>query len=617
MTWKYTLRQLLRTPVKLVLFLLLTAFSVAMLVLGFNLWLNSSETVGKMREAYVTRGTVTQLPDYTDYTAYGYENPIYESEVDWERLSSLPYKTKVENRPTIIAKGTVEGEEVLTYPNENSFRIIRFSPLNDINTKTDPYIEIMGHNVVISGVEYLQGDGSFSPGPESLTLFLHDVEAELYAGEAYIAFAYVDEPGQYAIPQPISFSVSTSPLSNKVEAADWIYKPWSGNFLSTRDGKSLLQYIQNTEKLKENTVSVIPTADASMLDPFFYSEIAMKAGRVITAQEYEKGALVCMIPEALANDPRYTDETPTEYNNNLQVGDIISLDLLGAVYGEDNTYYNITQDTEGSAVSPGVIHGVLPDREISPFDTRAYEIVGIYRQTLSQSSTGLGGTDIIVPSASLDIPRQAIWSGGRIGPSKASFLLENGEADNFRLALDGLGLKNVSVSIDDMGYGEISRGVEAVSLVANILVASGLVGVLCALMFFVYLQVARRRRETAIQISLGAGRGRAAASLLLSVMIVTAAGAGIGSAVGHGVCSFVSDKVYNTALDSAYSREYSDLNAGESREAVTMELQPDPAASGAAGLAVILGAFVITAIFASANLRREPIVMLTSGGDGK
>ena len=45
MTWKYTVKQLFRTPGKLLLFFLLLVLSAALLVSGFNLWANTGETL--------------------------------------------------------------------------------------------------------------------------------------------------------------------------------------------------------------------------------------------------------------------------------------------------------------------------------------------------------------------------------------------------------------------------------------------------------------------------------------------------------------------------------------------------------------------------------------------
>ena len=70
MTWKYTVKQLFRTPGKLLLFFLLLVLSAALLVSGFNLWANTGETLSQMSQAYTTRGTVRQLADTTELVSY-------------------------------------------------------------------------------------------------------------------------------------------------------------------------------------------------------------------------------------------------------------------------------------------------------------------------------------------------------------------------------------------------------------------------------------------------------------------------------------------------------------------------------------------------------------------
>lgn len=126
MTWKYTVKQLFRTPGKLLLFFLLLVLSAALLVSGFNLWANTGETLSQMSQAYTTRGTVRQLADTTELVSYTnalgsftFEQPIYTKEMKLEELSSLPYLVPPENRPVLYTKGIREknGNEILTYPN--------------------------------------------------------------------------------------------------------------------------------------------------------------------------------------------------------------------------------------------------------------------------------------------------------------------------------------------------------------------------------------------------------------------------------------------------------------------------------------------------------------------
>ena len=55
-----SLKQLLRTPVKAVLFFLLMAAATALLVLGAGLWLNTQHKIDAAESTFTTIGTVTQ-----------------------------------------------------------------------------------------------------------------------------------------------------------------------------------------------------------------------------------------------------------------------------------------------------------------------------------------------------------------------------------------------------------------------------------------------------------------------------------------------------------------------------------------------------------------------------
>ncbi|MFQ7396311.1 MAG: hypothetical protein ACLRNW_00575, partial [Neglectibacter sp.] len=69
---------------------------------------------------------------------------------------------------------------------------------------------------------------------------------------------------------------------------------------------------------------------------------------------------------------------------------------------------------------------------------------------------------------------------------------------------------------------------------------------------------------------------RAAASLLLAVMLVAIPGSAGGALLGHAVSGRLSEQVYDTASQSAYSREYSDLYASENQEQVTLKTEAQP-----------------------------------------
>lgn len=55
-----SIKQLFRTPFKLVLFLILLAAGTALLMVGSALWMKSAQQLKKMEEIFTTIGTVTQ-----------------------------------------------------------------------------------------------------------------------------------------------------------------------------------------------------------------------------------------------------------------------------------------------------------------------------------------------------------------------------------------------------------------------------------------------------------------------------------------------------------------------------------------------------------------------------
>ena len=633
MTWKYTVKQLFRTPGKLLLFFLLLVLSAALLVSGFNLWANTGETLSQMSQAYTTRGTVRQLADTTELVSYTnalgsftFEQPIYTKEMKLEELSSLPYLVPPENRPVLYTKGIREknGNEILTYPNTLQYAVIKFRVQEDFNNLSGETTGQPGERTAsgcdqatLSSLSVLQEDGSFAevslPGsqvliPQSSDPYSYDFKAS----EEYVAYAYLDARATPMVTlRQYSYSTATTPASTEYSGLEELYYPYSDHFLTTEEGKLLLAYARNSALFSRNAFPTVPTNDNMLLEPFFKKWITMKYGRTITAEEYASGAKVCMVPEYLASDPSDSDTSPSGYNNYMSVGDQLTLSFYGAVYSLPPV--DASYDPKQSLNAP-----LFPKEEMEPFATETYEIVGVYRQQVpsdTDDTAMFGYLQVIIPEKSIEGGVSNIVAGGPFVPQNVSFLLENGSADSFLLEFDKLGYDNLQVEVDDMGYAEVARGVEAVMLVARILFFSGLAGVLCVLVFFVFLQVARRERETAVQISLGSGKRRAAASLLLAVMLVAIPGSAGGALLGHAVSGRLSEQVYDTASQSAYSREYSDLYASESQEQVTLKTEAQPGNTLAAAVGIVACALLLTGFFAARNLRKEPLALLSKGGD--
>ena len=95
---KNSLKQLLRTPVKAVLFFLLMAAATALLVLGANLWAQTQAQMDAVEKQFTTLGTVEQKPNRTqmrtgwnaaDGAYYSEAEPVYDSVISADVLDPL------------------------------------------------------------------------------------------------------------------------------------------------------------------------------------------------------------------------------------------------------------------------------------------------------------------------------------------------------------------------------------------------------------------------------------------------------------------------------------------------------------------------------------------------
>ena len=124
---KFTVRQLLRTPVRQILFVVLMALCAAAFSVGYGLYSKNVRELEEMDNHFVTMGTFEQLPEGTEWVsapfyvselayeqgdiymmgdaalANEYEWEIYGEPVTLEDIAGLPYKIPAENRPVYYA----------------------------------------------------------------------------------------------------------------------------------------------------------------------------------------------------------------------------------------------------------------------------------------------------------------------------------------------------------------------------------------------------------------------------------------------------------------------------------------------------------------------------------
>lgn len=641
MTIRTVCKELVRTPMKTVLFLVLLALSTALLVLGVNLYVSCQAAREQVSLNYKTVGTIEQkadsIQDIDEETAesiiryFPWEDPYAKYTVTLPEglFDGLPTKYPVENRPTLITTADIysqfkpdEAARVETPKRIYPVDVLTFTPLEDIDSADENFMSRFeslrryGLADFSLSAQITAINGEALDRPQQYTLYWPAGETELVtlkAGTEYISAAipgYSDGDGSIYSLTRASGTTAISKGGMEYEIAEHVAYENTPEFAQTQVAQWLDELSlssQNLHDMEYNTVITVPTQSLDLLDPFYQDKVTMRQGREITQEEFDTGAKVCMISEDfLYGGP---DAANPDFLNFVNVGDKLRLNWHGAVYGEGPAQVSTRLD------SISITQGTCT-YEIA--GTEEYEVVGLFASTMTGMDyengglTNLGNYQIIVPSASFDFESIPIVSGGPIKQGACSFELENGTGGAFLDALEKLEYSDlIQVSLSDQGYSAIAKGLDAISLLAMILLLAGGASALCLLLFFVYLQIARREREAAIQISLGAGRRRSAAFLLLSVLLVAVVGIAAGTVLGHQVTDQVSTQVYTQAKESGFSREYSDqFEASQDKEFVYDGRAQWPRSLGA-GLSALGAGLVLSIAFTANSLRKEPLEQLT------
>lgn len=627
MTIRNALKELIRTPGKTFFFLLLLALSAAMLTVGANLYGNNAAARKEVEGRYRTVGTIRQMPDGTSTvgitdiftgTVNLTDSPEYTTVIPEDAFAGLPAKLPVENRPSVVTTGVrADGETLQSRLSVQRSFVYTFIPNEDVDSTDEAFLDVhkrAGSDFYFSAVILTENGEKMDPLQNRRDVYLPWGTSSAYTvrlkkGVEYAALGVpsYDAAGNKRIDLVSAFqSQKAGKTYLEYESFRQIAFENTPEFAESEEGKALFSYIdvsrQTAEEFPLGGILTVPTASLSLLDPFYAGNVTMKSGREITEEEFQSGARVCLVPESLATDPLGSPEE--NYSNYLEAGDKITLNWRGAIYG-----------TAPYTIAPTYGYfNVSYMEDIPKSEPVEYEIVGVYATNsvgYGGSELNLGNYEIIVPSASYDFDSVPILYGGPLQPGCCSFELENGGGEAFMNAFRQLGFDTLQVEISDQGYTVIAKGLDAVSLVALILLLAGGISSLCLLLFFVYLQIARRKREAAIRASLGAGKRRCAAGLLCGVMLVAILGVCAGTLGGHLVSSQVSQKVYEQAASSGYSRDYSD----QFETSQDLEFAFDTAASlglslGAGGVSLAV-ALVLALGFTFQALKPEPLELLT------
>ncbi len=590
-----SLKQMLRTPIKTLLFFLLMTVSTILLIFGAVMLLKAEMQLDAAEAQFSTIGTVEQMPDAIrtesvpatecapelSLEIYAYDEVLLPDVLQFEGAEYLnepaqrPYYMALLPELQTVKTLTTDGFQV-----DHSSYIIEFTPATDCVLPGHGHVEVTRilHKRETS---YDLGVRNMEPMREGKIIklcycgYTEQNAVKLKAGKTYICTLIFDL-GYYTVgPAPFStqygaedgtlltssakrngnetvsmedrhsfFSFSSFPERSAIEEVTEDF------WMEDRSGKLWLEWVKAHDNYR-NYFLVQAVNGLQLIPEFHEKQVYVSHGREITEEEFHAGAAVCMVSREFA------------VSNRLAVGDTVTLPLVYALYGylpdRERTYTEVAvgYPTFHRGYSPLSAEGKL----YAPFWETEYEIVGLFEPlaegTLFCGESSLGKEMFIIPAKSVKASdRNNIAHFGAMHALNTSFRIPNGTIQEFdakrRAALPHA--EKLVITYDDNGYSKVMNDLQNARLTAFLLCAVGFLSTFGIVILLLYFFVVRQKKRTAIERSLGMTRQQCAVSLLAGILILTVLAVAVGSACGA-IIMYSMDLTESTepAFDTMYS----------------------------------------------------------------
>ena len=637
-----SIRQILRTPLKSVLFLVLISLSAALLTLGVVLYRINDQNMQRLEKVFVTIGLVSQKPDRfetqkiwdaekKDYI-YSYSTPIYDSLLTPDVLL---FEGANYIFPPVHRQYYGAYDPSFKYPDNSYIRlaaqtrerfpIVEVTPLEDC---------VPDHTVRLKLVRELYGlngiAGREMQGWETV-LFCDHYNANpqpLYAGKTYVmalewkqshkdwvdSHTGVDAMAGEFCPRTMgsNYAISTQyrpdgqliPDSMPLASA---YEEVTPGFYDTPRGIRWLELAKSMD-MAEHTIPVIPTDSTQLLMSFYNGNSSIVEGRDISPEEYKEGQTVCLISKEFAK------------MNGYGIGDTMPLPLYFADYWD-----SASRDFAPDALQVGNANHLLnaQGKCYDVFEKHDYTVVGIYNEMNKASSSSgydMAGYGVVIPSLSVkNSDANNILDYGPMKGFNTVFQIPNGSIEQYmeRWAKAGANsdaFGKLTITFHDKGYTQIKAGLVQIKQVAFALFVAGLLVTILILLFFCSLFIGKQKKRTAIERSLGMGKRSCTASLLSGVLAIVCLGSALGCAAGYALSGLSMELLSNMSKWGAFSTEFSNW-ANSVTAGADMQLTADsagPLIAVLCGLFITLMALVISLVQIRGNLRSEPLKLLST-----
>ena len=636
--FKFSIRQLFRQKGKAFLFFLLMAASTALVVTGSVMTIESTQRIDTVESTYTTIGMVEQLPVNVEmmsstsecrgtqaWQSYDYGGNLTMNIFDFP---GAEYVVQPENRPYFIfyqPDWSIKNGLI-------SRHLVEFTPMESSTDGGPAEIEIpRGIPSDISGYSS-RGFGS----PPNLEVGDHLTFCQcwnrnyifpLEAGEKYVANIESDKCDTHNQEEYIVYlginSTQHDMDGNWIDHGTFVcdipeYDEMNrsshrtcpvridhvtgGDFYEPGHKGAIYEEWAEIHKMELHMFQAVGATSLETIPSWHNGSVQLAEGRAITQEEFDGGALVCMLP------------AETMFHNQLKIGDKIKLPFMAARYRIENSlaYENSYVNADGQ------LYEVFWDEE--------YEIVGTY--TDGYQLNDLPDDTFIIPVKSVG----ASWADnicdyGPLNPSAAGFQLPNGSITRFDEALKANvpEAERLSVTYDDRGYTEIMKSLKNSRDMAHLLLLGGVLAALAIVALLLYFFVVKEKKRTAIERSLGMSKRQCRVSLLGGLAVLTAVSVLVGAVCGMAALQKVQEQPSSAGqaqevpaadeLDAQYkfSTEYSLWAEGrELAEEAVIEAHAPAAVYIAVPVLLCLLVELMAWLLLEQSFRTDPIYLLST-----
>ncbi len=612
---KISLKQLCRTPIKSLLFMVMISLTICCMSIGIFLWDSSTVMMKKYNDSFITIGTVEQKETMTETSVNWdaatksetyYDEPIYDEILPASILNFYDeYLLTPKQRPyygAFLSGSELKYEQ--QYFMKQQINIVEIEPYEDC-VPSQPgkmrITQVLWGNMVENSDIYFCDHYNRYPekmlaGAHYITMINHPIYNSHKESNQDIR--------EESIPTYLAYSSQVDKYGNELTGSftpAQNYAVVGNDFSNTQEGKQWREIIVALE-LFTKTFPVVPTDGTEVLMDFYSGEKHISLGRDISREEYEQGANVCLISSRFAK------------TQGLEVGDKIDLEMYYADYKNSSSQVFAP---DGSMV--GITFGFLNSagEAYNTFQKGQYSVVGIYSGSSRQSNYELGYNAVVVPDKSIKYSDENnIVSFGPMKNYTTSFRIENGAINEYLEEFNELEIKNLEINFYDQGFSSLEAGMERLKTSAVILLIIGIVTTICIFVFFEYIFILKQKKRTAIERSLGMSKTKCAGSLLIGVLLITIIGSLCGTITGQVLSNQLiksdSISVENLDFDTTYSHwvEPSDLS-----KAADIEIETNPGVLILIFIASNVLSVSLALLFIGRNIKVEPLKMLSLRGD--